>query len=39
MKDKQLADRVELIVAAFFLGTSAGIGIAILILIVMWIAK
>lgn len=39
MNNKQLADRVELIIAAFFLGTSAGIGIAILILIVMWIVE
>jgi len=35
MNNKQLADRVELIIAAFFFGISAGIGIAILILIVM----
>lgn len=39
MNNKQLADRVELIIAAFFLGTSAGIGIAILSLIVMWIVE
>ena len=39
MNNKQLADRIELIIAAFFLGTSAGIGIAILILIVGWISE
>lgn len=39
MNNKQLADWMELIIAAFFLGTSAGIGIAILILIVGWIAE
>lgn len=39
MNNKQLADRIDLIMAAFFLGTSAGIGIAVLILIVRLIAK
>jgi hypothetical protein len=39
MNNKQLADRLDSLMAIFFLGISAGIVIAVLILIVRWIAK